>query len=189
MEPFIQKHDAIIEGVLSTFDRVLIKGYLPLSRPEVMASLMGQHGLLLKDFKRFVVEQSAAVGLHAKALAERAGRPYLYLRGAVRKEEMARAMALRDGVEEGLIGVFGVVEACQSFNLAYGKGKPRLQMSVLLLLLPGSAGGLHAHPAPKLVSVRDPSVCERPQLAGAGTDPDGRGFSERGKRSDPRGKL
>jgi len=126
MEPFIQKHDAIIEGVLSTFDRVLIKGYLPLSRPEVMASLMGQHGLLLKDFKRFVVEQSAAVGLHAKALAERAGRPYLYLRGAVRKEEMARAMALRDGVEEGLIGVFGVVEACQSFNLAYGKGKPRL---------------------------------------------------------------
>jgi hypothetical protein len=33
---FVQKHQADVTGVLSSFDRMLFKGYLPLRTPEAM---------------------------------------------------------------------------------------------------------------------------------------------------------
>lgn len=126
MEAFLEKHQAKITGVLSCFDRLLIKGYLPFGYPEGMEAFLNSKGLLLKDFKSFACEQSEKLKEHAQSLASKAGRPYIYLNSSIRKEERAREIASQDGITQGLICVFSIVEACQSFKLRYGKDRPHL---------------------------------------------------------------
>ncbi len=60
--------------------------------------------------------------------ATKNGRPYLNLNsGSVRKEDMAREIAARDGVENGLVCVFSSLEACNSFKVVYGDGQPEIR--------------------------------------------------------------
>ena len=129
MDQFIVKHQDKITGTISCFDRILFKGYLPISSPEGMESFLNRQGVLFKDFKRFASGCSDALKDHAVALARKAGRPYIYLNSPVRKEDRARQIAERDGITRGLICVFSTVESCQSFKLKYGEGKPRLTAS------------------------------------------------------------
>jgi hypothetical protein len=42
----------------------------------------------------------------------------------VRKEELAREIAARDQIKEGLICVFSVLEPCRTFSFRFEKGKP-----------------------------------------------------------------
>jgi hypothetical protein len=91
-----------------------------------MDSFMTNQGLLLKEFKQFVSVQSERVKQHARAVAEKNGRPYIHLNGEIRKEEKARGIAASDGIPQGLICILAAVEACQSFNLVPGEKRPRL---------------------------------------------------------------
>ena len=75
MKNFLKKHRKFVTDTLSCFDRIMFKGYLPLARPEAMERLIAREGLLNKDFKRFISNQSERVKEHAKRMAERAGRP------------------------------------------------------------------------------------------------------------------
>ena len=124
MEKFLEAHSEKITGTISCFDRILFKGYLPLGWPGEMEKFMRAQGLLNKDFKRFVQEHSDKLKQHAKAVAEKAGRPYVHLSSPVRKEAMAREIAERDGVKKGLVCILAAVEACRSFKLIYGDGHP-----------------------------------------------------------------
>ncbi len=126
MNGFIEKHADKITGTVSIFDRLLFKGYLPLGFPEAMEQFINRQNLLLMDFKKFSKRQSAMLKEHAVKVAEDAGRPFIYLQQKTRKEEQAHNIAERDGITDGLICVFSVVEQCQSFTLRYGEGKPRL---------------------------------------------------------------
>jgi len=126
MDTFLQKHEDKITGVLSCPDRVLFKGHLSFGYPEAMEAFMNRQGLLLKDFKNFCKGESQRVKRHAVNMCERAGRPYMYLNHFQRKENLAREIAERDGVAEGLICVLGTLESCASFKLRYGEGRPRL---------------------------------------------------------------
>lgn len=126
MEKFINKHTQKITGTIACFDRILFKGYLPISWAENMERFIMAQGLLIKHFKMFVTKHSERIKQHAKAMAEKNKRPYIHINGRVRKEEKAREIASRDGITDGLICVFSAVEACQSFKLAYGKDRPHL---------------------------------------------------------------
>ena len=127
MEEFLTKHAEKIVGTISCFDRVNFKGYLPLSWAKAMEQFMAQHGVLIKDFKRFVEGHSERVVSAAKVLAEQVGRPYKHLSGPADKDALAREIAERDGVTEGLVCVLAAVEGCQSFKMVYGEGRPRLK--------------------------------------------------------------
>lgn len=124
--PFVMKHQNALHGVLSCFDRLVFKGHLPICWPEAMERFLTQRKVLLKDFKKFAINQSEALKEHARRMADEAGRPYLRPANSARKEEVARGIAERDGVTEGLVCVLAAQEQCQSFRLAYGKGRPRL---------------------------------------------------------------
>jgi hypothetical protein len=126
VERFLKKHAQNITGTISCFDRILFKGHLPISWGGAMERFMGMQGLLIKDFKRFVTQQSERVKAHAKLMAQKAKRPYIHLNRLIRKEDMARQIAARDGVASGLVCVIAAVEACQSFRLLYGEGRPRI---------------------------------------------------------------
>ncbi len=51
-----------------------------------MERYISRQGLQIKDFARFVSQQSERIKQHAMAMANRTGRPYIYLSGPVRKE-------------------------------------------------------------------------------------------------------
>ncbi len=128
MKDFVEQYSEKITGVLSCFDRVLFKGYLPLGFGDAMERLIGSQGLLLKDFKRFVTTHSETIKAHAEAMAKKHERPFIYLQNnAIRKEDEARRLAKRDGITQGLVCVFRALEGCQSFKLIPGEGRPRLK--------------------------------------------------------------
>jgi hypothetical protein len=123
---FLDKHAEKVSGTISCFDRLIFKGYLPLTWPRAMEKLMAGEGLKIKDFKKFVSSSSQKLKDHARAVAERRDRPYRHLTCPVRKEEGARDIAERDGISEGLVCIFSAVESCQSFAIIPGKGRPQI---------------------------------------------------------------
>jgi len=130
MKKFKKKFEQNIVEIYSCFDRVLFKGHLPISGAACMSTFMKKRGVLLKDFSRFVKEPAQVLKEHAKSLAKRNNRPYLYLNSKqIRKEELARQIAKDEDIKEGLVCVFSITEGCLSFRLKYGKGAPRLENS------------------------------------------------------------
>ena len=129
MEDFLKKHEASITGTISVFDRLIFKGYLPMTYPDAAEKFFASRGILLKGFKDFTKTQTEALKVHAQQVAQKARRPYEYLNGYVRKEEYVRKIAQRDGITEGLICVLAVNEENRSFALRYGEGRPRLKKS------------------------------------------------------------
>jgi hypothetical protein len=127
VQAFLAKHADIITGVLSCFDRLIFHGHLPFSYPKGMEAFLAQQDVLLKDFRAFARKQSALIKAHGLALAEKAGRPYIFLRKRIRKEDRVRQIIRKEGLTEGLVCVFGVQESCSSFRIAYGKGRPHLR--------------------------------------------------------------
>ncbi len=126
MNDFIAKHSEKITGVISIFDRLIFKGHLSFRHPAAVEEFVARQGLLLKDFKGFVKDRSEEIKTHAKAMADKAGRPYIYFNHSFRKETEAREIACRDGITKGLICIFAVREQNRSFSMRYGENKPHL---------------------------------------------------------------
>ena len=126
MQSFVAKHAEQITGVLSCFDRLIFKGYLPCSYAKGMEAFLAQRGILLKDFRDFARKHSEDIKKHAHALADQAGRPFISLPKRIRKEDRARQLIRQDRLTQGLVCVFSVQETCSSFKIAYGQGRPRL---------------------------------------------------------------
>ena len=125
MKTFLDKHESKITGVLSCFDRMLFRGYLPIMSGAAMAQFLNQEGIKFRDLKSFLLEHAATLKAHAQAIAEQAGRPYIYLAATgSRKEQRAREMAEADGIREGLVCVFAQVEPCKTFSFRFQQGHP-----------------------------------------------------------------
>jgi hypothetical protein len=129
VEEFTLKHTQSIDGILNCFDRIIFKGYLPISWPEGMESFLRREHVMVKDFKKYVTKISDSVCEHAKQVATSANRPYIHIRGKLDKEDTARRLAGSDKISEGLICVFSRLEQAQSFRLKIGKDRPRLESS------------------------------------------------------------
>jgi hypothetical protein len=77
-------------------------------------------GVLLKDFKGFMTGITGRLRKATEALAEDAGRPMEYLKSSsISKEDVARQIAERDGVQEGLIAVLSATELSRSFDIGW----------------------------------------------------------------------
>jgi hypothetical protein len=127
MQTFLQKHADKINGVLSSADRVIFKGYLPFQHPKALSLFLWGKKLLYKQFMDFAKKQAEVLKTHAQKLADKYKRPFEYLNGYVRKEDKAREIAKRDGIKKGLICVFSTLEMAASFALRYGNKKPKLE--------------------------------------------------------------
>ena len=125
--PFIRKHTQDIAGVLSCFDRVIFRGYLPCSYPRGLEGFLGQQGVLLKDFKHYAPEVAERVKEHVRVAVEQAGGVFRHLPKKERMEEEARKQAAERGLREGIVCGFSCLETCATFRLQYGQGRPRLK--------------------------------------------------------------
>lgn len=121
MKEFIDRHQRKIKGVLSCFDRMIFRGYLPVQNGQGMAGFLKVLNIPRGQLKTFLLENSGAVISHAKAMAEKEGRPYRYLEQKLPMEQEARKIAARDGIEEGLVCIFAILEPCRTFSFTYAK--------------------------------------------------------------------
>jgi hypothetical protein len=135
MSAFQIVHQDRIVGKLTCFDRLIFKGHLGnFNMPGRMKAFLDHQGVLLKNFDRYVSRCTERVKDHAKRLAADAGREYRYLaethtksRGQS-KEELARQIAARDGIDSGLICVLAAVEPCSSFAIYKNRDTHRLEL-------------------------------------------------------------
>ena len=130
MQSFLQRHAPEIIGVLSGWDRLRLRGTLQwLAHPRGLMGFLSYASVLLKDFKEYALSITGEIRDHAEALAKDAGRPVEYLTsGHVDKEALARKIAARDGVTEGLIAVFSCVEGCWSYKVAPNRASKKLEL-------------------------------------------------------------
>ncbi len=126
VDSFLQKYSDRVTGVISCFDRMLFKGYLPMGWSDAMEALLSRHRVLIKDFGDFVEQQSERLKVHAEQLAQSQGRPFEYINGKLRKDDYADQIARRDGITHGLICVLRVLEQCSSFKVVPGEKRPKL---------------------------------------------------------------
>jgi hypothetical protein len=124
MRDFIEAHQSKIKGVLSCFDRMLFRGYLPIMDGWGMAQFLAQHKIQSNTLKAFLTETAQRVKDHAWQMAQDQGRPYRYLRNKIPMERCARQMAADEGIDQGLVCIFGILEPCRSFSFRFGKGQP-----------------------------------------------------------------
>jgi hypothetical protein len=135
VENFLNKYQDIITGTISTFDRLIFKGHLSTFFPHgAFARFLSRQGVLLKNFAAYVETATQAVKAQAQQIADKTGRPFLYLESASTfvsgssKEDRARTIAARDGITEGLICIFYVLESCTSFVVRGNRDTHRLEV-------------------------------------------------------------
>src|SRR5438309_7238231 len=86
---FAAKFTRSIVAVLSCFDRVIFKGYLPITNGPALERFV-DHVLKIRrcDFMAFAQKQSETLLEHARRLAQEAGAEYRYLQGKLRKDKL-----------------------------------------------------------------------------------------------------
>ena len=131
MKQFIRKFADRLVGVVNGFDRLRFRGTLLLLTSEGgMCEFMRQNNVLLKNFKSFVLGVTARVRAASAHLAAQTPHGKIeYLSSTrVSKEEVAREIAERHGVREGLVCVLSCTEPCRSFDVHSDKTSKRLRL-------------------------------------------------------------
>jgi hypothetical protein len=130
MTEFLQRHASSVIGALSGFDRLLFRGTLRrLANAAGLSGFLSYTGVLLKEFGDYSMALTEQVKAASVAVAERSGRPVQYLPDpSVRKEDVARAIAQRDGIDRGLICVLSAVEPCWSYEIHRNAAAKRLEL-------------------------------------------------------------
>jgi hypothetical protein len=115
---------------VTMFDRLIFKGHLTrLHARRALPAFLWSQGTPLTAFAAYVKGCTQSLLDHAERLAADAGRPSIYLSGSVTrrsgqtKDEMARAIAERDGVTEGLVCILRAVEPCNTFSVGRHTGE------------------------------------------------------------------
>jgi hypothetical protein len=120
-----------IQGSLTTVDRLIVHGHLRTFWHSGGGGLVGfllQQGVPIKSFGSYVHAASEKVRLRASKIAQDAGRPFIYQDRVVRgKDELARSIAKKDGITEGLVCVFSTLELAKCFALVRRRVAPRLR--------------------------------------------------------------
>jgi hypothetical protein len=130
MKEFIAKHQEEIAGVLCGFDRLVFRGTLrSISYVQGMMNYLWAKQVRLTEFGRHVQRVSERVRQACKAKAEALGRPVKYLASAGEsKEEVARGIAAREKIQEGLVCVLSCVEPCRTFEVYRNREARKLEL-------------------------------------------------------------
>jgi hypothetical protein len=129
-DAFLSKFGSRVTGFLCGFDRLRFRATLGmLFQPEIMRQYLSRQNVLLKDFKTYALGLTERIKATALGAAAAAHRPEQYLPSArASKEDLARAIAQRDRLQDGLIVVFSTVEPCLSYTVRGNRAAQRLEL-------------------------------------------------------------
>jgi hypothetical protein len=119
MRRFIASHAAQITGVLTGFDRLVLRGrLLPLCYEGGVRAFLSSQGVLLKEFGRFVETMTGMIRRSAAEVVDRLSRPSRYLQSSrISKEEVALRFLAEQPVRSGPICLLSATEPCQSWQV------------------------------------------------------------------------
>ena len=108
-----------IKGVLSTFDRIIIKGYsLQLSNTKQMGYFLSHNNILLKDFGKYAEEVTKSLCANIESIASNNNRPYKFIYGNDEdKGTIARQLLEENPIQEGLVCILSDIEVCSTMNI------------------------------------------------------------------------
>src|SRR5213593_3604554 len=156
---FIQRFGDRITGVLSGFDRLVLRGsLLAIVSVQGMKRLLWLKHVWLKDFGRWAQQMTEQLKEASCQAARDQNRPIVYLRSAnTDKDEAARKIAAEDGITTRLVAILTCVEPGMSFeiyrNPQAGTGLPSAQRLGAVPLLDRFPVRLDECPYPVLASV------------------------------------
>jgi len=85
-----------------------------------LMNYLGSAGVRLKEFGDYAQKMTHQLREASEALARRTNRPIRYLESsATNKEEIAREIARREGIERGLICILTAVEPCLTYEIVH----------------------------------------------------------------------
>jgi hypothetical protein len=130
MKRFIQRFSDKIIGVLSGFDRLVFRGNLRrVAFPEGLMSLLWHRRVLLKDYSAYVTDVTEQLKEASYEAARKQNRPIVYLEySKTDKDKVAREIAKKDHITEGLVAVLKSVELCRSFELHRNSETKKLEI-------------------------------------------------------------
>jgi hypothetical protein len=119
MRSFLSRFVALVRGVLCGFDRLFLCGTLRrIAHPRGLQHYLWAHRIPYKDFAAHSLEVSARLEEASLRQARQLGREVRYLNSArYRKEDIAREIAARDRIRNGLICVLRSVDPCLSVQI------------------------------------------------------------------------
>ena len=131
---FIQRFQDKITGVLSGFDRLVIRGsLLAIVTPAGMKNWLWRRQIGLPQFASWaqsLTEQLKQVSCQA---ARDQNRPIVYVPSAdTDKDALARQIAAKDGIPQGLVAILTCVETCMAFDIYRNKDKKKLELQYRL---------------------------------------------------------
>jgi hypothetical protein len=130
MNRFITNHADKIKGVLHGFDRLVFRGNLrQIAYVNGLVFWFWKRRVLLKEFGSFAQGLSDRLKEASCRRALAVGRPVQYLQSSkTDKEAIARKIATKDKITEGLIAVLTCVEPCNSFDIFRNRERHRLEL-------------------------------------------------------------
>ena len=135
MSTFEATHRKAVVGTLAMFDRVIFRGHLTrFFAPGGVRAFLWVQGVPLTEFAAWTKHATDVLCDHAQQMAADAGRPCIYLERQVTaatgqsKEDMARRIAERDGVTDGLVCVLRVLEPATSLRLRRNRATHQLEV-------------------------------------------------------------
>jgi hypothetical protein len=121
---FEELHADRVTGSLAMFDRMIFKGRLTgLYKKDGARYFLWTQGVALTDFTGYAKATTERIANNARKLVTDAGRPVISFdhvktrHFAQRKDELAKSIAERDGITEGIICLISAVETCISFQV------------------------------------------------------------------------
>jgi hypothetical protein len=130
MKQFIMKHQNLITGVVSGFDRLVFRGTLRrLASLKGMVPYLFQAGVLLKDFSNYAQALTERIRETTESLAKARGIEVTYLRSPrIDKEALARQIAAERRISEGTICILSTQEMCPSYEMRRDRETKRLYL-------------------------------------------------------------
>lgn len=135
MPSFLAKHAGKISGVLECFDRVILRGHLPIAGTGYFSTWLYSKNISLNlkqpepgwwTFKEAAPWFADTLKAHAQTFAAKANRLYKHLPTHEKMEQSARDLAVNDHILDGLVCVYGAMETCRTFRVRYGDGAPKI---------------------------------------------------------------
>ena len=116
----IQQNKEKINGILETFDRMIINGYLlNLCNNRQFLYYLIQNNVQLKDFNQFATQQTNSLCSHIEEYIKDNNVKLKYLNsGKISKDDLAREEFEKSNNKVGLVSAFSVVEICNTMTVA-----------------------------------------------------------------------
>lgn len=130
MADLVQRYSDRIVGVLSCYDRVIVRGRIPgLDYAKGMEQHLRAREIRLFDFPKFGMPFREAIGNNAEQLAQANGIKIQFIRNSdVRKEDVVAKVLEQCGDSPGLVAILSALEVCPSFEARYDKTTGRTSL-------------------------------------------------------------